>query len=137
MGIGSIRTSQECALVRAAAEDILDEADGQESWQRNYRQMARGTLAALDWLEGRRATTPSTGEVRRPDEIIERSYGGRPSALVLERTTTEDWGSGHVRPPSEDMHYHGAVWSLLCWWQRPSHTTIAISVPGLPGPLDR
>lgn len=118
--------------MRAAAEDVLRQ-EARESWQRDYRQMARGTLAALDWVEGRRMTTPSSGQVARPGDVIERSTTYRPTALTLEVLRTEDWGSGHVRPPTEDMHFHGAVWALLRWWQHPTSTTrtLAITVPGV------
>ena len=133
--MAGVHTAQECSLVRAAAEAIL-ERDAHESWERSYRQMARGTLAALDWVEGRALLTPSSDELRRPDDEIEFKGGWRPTALILEINDTEDWGSGHVPVPNEDMHYHGAVWALLRWWcGRGSH--LAISVPGLDMPLDQ
>lgn len=133
--MAGIHTAQEGSLVRAAAEAIL-ERDGHESWERCYRQMARGTLAALDRAEGRALLTPSSGEPRRPDDEIEFKGGWRRTALILETLNTEDWGSGHVSVPNEDMDYHGGVWALLCWWQgRNSH--LAISVPGLDAPLNQ
>ena len=135
--VAGVHRAQECSLVRAAAEAILArDEDAHESWERGYRQMARGTLAALDWVEGRRLLTPSSREPRQPDDVIIGRYGGRRTALILEILDTGDWGSGHVPAPNEDMHYHGGVWALLCWWQgRNSH--LAITVPGLDVPLNQ
>ena len=62
-------------------------------------------------------------------------YGGRSPALILEINDTEDWGSGHVPVPNEDMHYHGGVWALLCWW-RGANSHLAINVPALRCRLD-
>ncbi|WP_226367358.1 hypothetical protein [Pseudonocardia sp. ICBG162] len=195
--MGDIPTPSERALVRAAAEDILDQSAphrgvGRERWERtvredwerqrreagpdswmasvswegylsqqqanqdrlrqDYRQMARGTLAALDWLEGRCLLSPSRGKAVRPGDVIElppwrsltpemdRALGIPPrqeprqsTELVDETDDAERWGSGHVRPPTEDMHYHGAVWALLRWWRHPTSKTrrLAIDVPGL------
>lgn len=124
------RTPQERARARAAAEEILEQ-DAHESWERNLHQMARGTLAALDWVEGHRATAPSTGTVVRPDDVLEDSASQRLPALVQESSKAEAWG-GYVQPPHEDIHYHGAVWALLRWWQNPHRReTLAIDVPDL------
>lgn len=101
--------------------------------------MARGTLEALNWLEGLRDTAPSSHRRARPDDEAGEGGAWRPSALQREILQTEDWGSGHVQPPTEDMHFHGAVWALLRWWRFPSDTpggSLAITVPGL-GPDPR
>ncbi|MEJ2865958.1 hypothetical protein [Actinomycetospora flava] len=131
--MGDVAAPEQRDLVRAAAEEILGR-EVRQSWHRDYRQMARGTLAALDWVEGRRETAPSTGEYRRPDDrVVLGRRGYETSALQVEINNSEDWGSGHVRPPNEDMHFHGAVWSLLRWWRSPTDRllTLAITVPGL------
>jgi hypothetical protein len=138
------RSATERELVRAAAHAILARPGGDPrrfDGDRAYRQMARGTLAALDWVEGRRRTSPASGEVARPEDVIERTLLGvtsRQTALSREIGRAQDWGSGHVRPPNEDMHYHGAVWSLLRWWSSTDPALdLAIDVPGLaPSPMD-
>lgn len=122
---------EERKLVRSAADEIVAR-EVRDRGHREYRQMARGTIAALDWLEGRRETAPSTGEYRFPGDVVERSKHWQPTALAMEIVLTEDWGSGHVRPPNEDMHFHGAVWSVLKWWRSPSQPPLlSINVPGL------
>ena len=127
-------SAAERALIRDAAEKILVGEEPRESWKRGYRQMARGTLAALDWLEGRRATAPSSGRAARPGDNLPGKGSYRPTGFSRELGDAEDWASGWVKPPTEDMDYHGAVWSLLGWWMEPGRDGgIAIDVPGLPG----
>lgn len=124
----------ERAMIREAAETALFGDEPHEPWRRDYRQMARGTLAALDWLERRRDTAPSSGRTARPEDVFPHPNGWTPTGFSLERGDSEDWGSGWVRPPTEDLHYHGAVWALLEWWMHPGRPGgIAIDVPGLPG----
>lgn len=117
-------SEEDRAFVRAAADDIIATAR-----DRNYVTMARGTLAALDWLEGHTDRTPSTGVTARPEHVLELGRRG-PTALQHERNWSEDWGRGHVRPPVEDMHFHGAVWALLNWWLNSDGSVgLAIWVP--------
>lgn len=121
--MATVRTAHDCALVREAAEAIVRvEYDSfAPSFRREYRHMARGILAALDWVEGRRALGPSTGTRRLPDD---RGQG-------VEMMTADDYvTNGRPDPLHEVRSYHDGVWSLLAWLC--GHTDLlAINVPGL------
>ena len=134
--MGDVRGPDERALVRAAAEDVLSRPPASASSARAYRTMARGTLAALDWVEGRSTVTPSTDVVAGPHDFVTPRYSRElVEALDNEIRVTEGWGSGHERVPREDLHFHGAVWALLRWWERPGddRMQLSIDVPGLVG----
>lgn len=129
------RLADERALIRAAATKIVSGKEPREPWKLAHRQKARGTLAALDWIESERSTAPSSGRPAPPDGLIRTGHDFVEStALSAEIADTEEWGTGHVDVPGEDMHYHGGVWALLYWWCNPATASgIAIAVPGLPG----
>lgn len=115
----SVRTPEHRARVREELERLIAGADPIGFRDRDVRQRARGTLAALDWLEGRRDTAPSTGREARPDDVIVTGTGrlsSSQSAYVAERGSAEDWAAGFRRPPTEDLLYHDAVCAALGWW---------------------
>ncbi len=117
------------ALVRATAEKDLT----RDNLRDDYRQMLSGTLAALDWVEDRRATGPSTGERRTPVDLVDRGYGQWVTAMSVEIGRS---GSIDEEPETPEEHrtarFHGAVWATLRWVEdRDALGGLAISVPEL------
>lgn len=94
------RGSNELAIQRAAANEVTD-PDAYEVQKR------RAVLATLDWLEGRTALAPVTGDPVEPDE----------DAIVTERLRAEDVEERALRS-GLDGTYPGMCGVVLSWFHR-------------------
>lgn len=97
------RSPNELAIQRAAAGQPV--SPNAEAWEKAREQeKARAVVATLDWIEGRTALAPVTGEPIDPDD----------DAVDLELTRAEDAEQRALRS-GVDSTYWGNVGLTLSW----------------------